>query len=117
MATVAQTAYPTLPANFSLKLLNKQYQPTNYELEWLSTIRKPIQRLGFLVQLKTLQRLGYVVSPLDCPDTLIKYLAKLTGITTLPSAKDWAAYIKSTARTKHLCADTRICRCQIAAGS
>jgi TnpA family transposase len=102
MATVAQTAYPTLPANFSLKLLNKQYQPTNYELEWLSAIRKPIQRLGFLVQLKTLQRLGYVVSPLDCPDTLIKYLAKLTGITTLPSAKDWAAYIKSTARTKHL---------------
>ncbi|TXH98535.1 MAG: DUF4158 domain-containing protein [Rheinheimera sp.] len=76
MATVAQTAYPTLPTNFSLKLLHKQYEPTDYELEWIRSIRKPIQRLGFLLQLKTLQRLGYVMSPLDCPNTLIKHLAK-----------------------------------------
>lgn len=102
MATVAQTAYPTLPVNFPLKFLNKQYQPTDYELEWINSIRKPVQRLGFLLQLKTLQRLGYVMSPLDCPNALIKHLAKAAEVTAVPSTSEWALYIKSTARTKHL---------------
>ncbi|MDJ0719387.1 MAG: tyrosine-type recombinase/integrase [Prochloraceae cyanobacterium] len=66
--TVAETAYPRLKNQFRERELREIYTPTKGELSLASQhTRKGATKLGFLVLLKTFQRLGYFVSPTTVP--------------------------------------------------
>jgi len=60
MPTVHETAYPRLKSSVSYRELTDHYTPTEAELELAGRASKgEAARLGFLVLLKTFQRLGY----------------------------------------------------------
>ena len=103
------TAYPVLDTQYSARLLEKHYRPTDLELSWASAYRKPLHRLGFLIHLKLFQRMGYFVVPKDFPLPLIRYLMKFAGVHSLPTEAEWSTYSTAAARYKQL-EDIRVAR-------
>ncbi|MGK7897742.1 MAG: DUF4158 domain-containing protein, partial [Xenococcus sp. (in: cyanobacteria)] len=81
MPTCAETAYPRLKNQIREKELREIYTPTGEELN-LAThhTRKGSTQLGFLILLKTFQRLGYFVSPSNVPSAIVNYIAQNTGL-------------------------------------
>ncbi len=85
MPTIAETAYPRLKSQVREKELTEIYTPTPEELNLASQhTRKGATQLGFLVLLKTFQRLGYFVSPTTVPSAI--GLGYFVSPTTVPSA-------------------------------
>ncbi len=81
MPTCAETAYPRLKNQIREKELREIYTPTKEELNLASQhTRKGSTQLGFLVLLKTFQRLGYFVSPSNVPSAIVKHIAQYTGL-------------------------------------
>ena len=81
MATVAETAYPRLKNQVRERELTEIDTPTREELNLASQhTRKGATQLGFLVLLKTFQRLGYFVSPNSIPQAIIKHIAQSAGL-------------------------------------
>ena len=77
MPTVAETAYPRLKNQIREKELTEIYTPTREELNLASQhTRKGATKLGFLVSLKTFQRLGYFVAPTTVPSAIVKHIAR-----------------------------------------
>ena len=75
MPTVAETAYPRLKNQIREKELTEIYTPTLEELNLASQhTRKGATKLGFLVILKTFQRLGYFVAPTTVPNAIASSL-------------------------------------------
>jgi hypothetical protein len=80
MPTVHETAYPRLKSSVSHRELVDLYTPTVAELELAARASKgETARLGFLVLLKTFQRLGYFVALRDVPATSLNTLAMTKG--------------------------------------
>lgn len=81
MPTIAETAYPRLKSQVREKELTEIYTPTPEELNLASQhTRKGATQLGFLVLLKTFQRLGYFVSPTTVPSAIVKHIAQSSGL-------------------------------------
>lgn len=77
MPTVAETAYPRLKNQIREKELIEIYTPTQEELNLANAYtRKGVTKLGFLVLLKTFQKLGYFVSPTTVPQRIIQHISQ-----------------------------------------
>ena len=76
----SDTAYPRLKTSFNADELERWYTPTPEERDYCATVvRGQGTRFGFLLTLKTFQRLGHFVASDQIPDTIIEYLAKIEG--------------------------------------
>ncbi len=101
MPTVAETAYPRLKNQIREKELVEIYTPTREELNLASQYtKKGATKLGFLVKLKTFQRLGYFVSSEVVPKSIISHIVKCTQLSVLPSCL--TDYEKSKTKKRHI---------------
>lgn len=76
----------------SVRQLQDYFLLTRPQLDHLATLRHPHTRLGFAVQLCTLQFLGtFLTDPLDVPDSVIRTLAVQLG---LPRTTDLPRYLE-----------------------
>jgi len=74
----SDTAYPRLKTNFNAGELGRWYTPTLDERALCSQVSRGTRaRFGFLLSLKTFQRLGYFVTSDKIPDAIIEHLAKI----------------------------------------
>ena len=74
----SDTAYPRLKTSFNATELERWYTPTAEEQDFCSKIvRGHNTRLGFLLLLKTLQRLGYFITSDNIPEAIIQHLANV----------------------------------------
>ena len=100
MPTVAETAYPRLKNQVREKELTEIYTPTREELNLASQhARKGATKLGFLVLLKTFQRLGYFVSPNIVPSAIVKHIAQCAELNYSPDVL--VNYESSRTRWRH----------------
>lgn len=101
MASVHETAYPRLKRNPSNEDLSAIYTPTQEELALAKHLTRSAQtQLGFLVSLKTYQRLGYAIKTSDAPTTAVRHIATLAGLRGFQP--DLATYDRSKAHQRHL---------------
>ncbi len=74
----SDTAYPRLKTNFNAGELERWYTPTLEDRALCAQVlRGQTTRLGFLLSLKTFQRLGYFVTSEQIPDAIIEHLVKI----------------------------------------
>lgn len=101
MPSIAETAYPRLKNQIRSKELLLIYTPTPQELELSRRHTKgTVAKLGFLVLLKTFQRLGYFILVKNVPTSIIKHIATCAKIPLVPTALD--SYDVSGTRWRHL---------------
>ncbi|MEO1669282.1 MAG: Tn3 family transposase [Cyanobacteria bacterium J06631_2] len=101
MPTVAETAYPRLKNQIREKELTEIYTPTLEELNLASQYtRKGATKLGFLVLLKTFQRLGYFVAPTTIPNAIVKHIAHSAALACPPNVLK--SYDTSGTRWRHI---------------
>jgi hypothetical protein len=97
----SDTAYPRFKSRPSETELERFYTPT--EIEWTfcdAYTRSTTTRLGFVLLLKTYQRLGYFVTSDQIPSAIIEHIAAALGE---PVDRDrLRQYDLSQARRKHL---------------
>jgi TnpA family transposase len=73
----SDTAYPRLKTSFNAGELERWYTPTPEERAFCTlALRGQSTRFGFLLSLKTFQRLGYFVTSDQIPDAIIGHLAE-----------------------------------------
>lgn len=97
----SDTAYPRFKSRLSQTELEQSYTPSETELIFCNSMTRSIStRLGFVLLLKTYQRLGYFVTSKQVPNVIIEHIA-----TTVGEPNDWdilEQYDSSQARRKHL---------------
>ena len=72
----SDTAYPRFKTRLTPTELEQFYTPTDEELAFCADVtRLPTTQLGFVVLLKTFQRLGYFVPSNEVPQTIIEHIA------------------------------------------
>ena len=77
MPSVHETAYPCFGKGITKKDLAGIYSPSIEEQTFAEYhTRKDVTRLGFLILLKTVQRLGYFTSVASVPSTISRFIAK-----------------------------------------
>ncbi|WP_207725681.1 DUF4158 domain-containing protein [Clostridium sp. DJ247] len=101
MPGVHETVYPRFKSSISEKELNDIYTPTQEELKFSKKVaRGENAKLCFLIMLKSFQRLGYFVAPVNIPQTIIQHISKVTNITI--SSGDIENYNKSGTRLRYV---------------
>ena len=81
-----QTAYPRLKQNPNQRDLDEVFTPSLEEIRWADAITKSeISKLGFLLLLKTFQRLGYFVTLKHVPGSIIQHVARCLGFLLTPT--------------------------------
>lgn len=101
MPSLPDTAYPRLKQNVSDKELATIYTPTLDELGLAEqSTRENATKLGFLITLKTFQRLGYSIPLSSVPAAVIRHIAVSAQLST--SSTELAGYDNSGTRTRHL---------------
>lgn len=101
MPTIQETAYPRLKAHVSAHDLAAIYTPTPDELALAGqSARGEGARLGFLILLKTFQRLGYFVPVGQVPASIAEHIA--ASAQTQAGLSDLAGYDLSGTRRRHL---------------
>lgn len=97
----SDTAYPRFKTNFNAGELERWYTPTPEERAYCAmVVRGTTTRLGFLLTLKTFQRLGYFVTSDQIPGAIIDHLAE---IEETPVDRDaLARYDVSRSRKSHM---------------
>src|ERR1039457_1280997 len=97
----SDTAYPRLKTNFTAAELDRWYTPTLEERTLCALVlRGQSTRFGFLLSLKTFQRLGYFVTSDQIPGAIIEHLA---GIEKQPVDRQaLAQYDVSRTRKTHM---------------
>ena len=79
MPTIQETAYPRLKTHVSARDLAAIYTPTLDEQALAKQVtRGKAAHLGFLILLKTFQRLGYFMPVNQVPTAIVEHLAALT---------------------------------------
>jgi len=102
----SDTAYPRFKTRLTQAELEQFYTPTEEELAYCTNVTlSPATRLGFVVLLKTFQRLGYFVRSSEVPEAIIEYIA--TVIKHRTDREVLRRYDQSEARRKHLAAVRR----------
>ena len=83
MPTVQETAYPRLKSSVSARDLVTIYTPLPHEITLAEQVtRGEVAYLGFLVLLKTFQRLGYFVLLSQVPTAIVEHIASFTKTST-----------------------------------
>jgi Domain of unknown function (DUF4158) len=101
LPTIHDTAYPRLKSSVSEKELNEIYTPTADEFDLVHSLtHSTAMRIGFLVLLKTFQRLGYFVSVHKVPRQIAEHISLIYGVHY--EAMEWEAYDASGARHRHI---------------
>lgn len=101
MPTKAETAYPRLKNYVTSQELTEIYTPTRQELALANQYtKKGATKLGFLVKLKTFQRLGYFVDSEAVPMAVVKHIIKCAQLSVLPSCL--SSYEQSKTRKRHI---------------
>jgi len=97
----SDTAYPRFKTRLTHAELEQFYTPTEEELAFCASVTLlPSTRLGFVVLLKTFQRLGYFVLSSEVPEAVIKHIA--TATKRRSDQERLRRYDQSEARRKHL---------------
>ena len=97
----SDTAYPRFKSNFNAGELEKWYTPSLEELAFCdATVRGKSTRLGFLLLLKTFQRLGYFITTTQIPDAIISHLCK--NVTQPVGQEALTRYDASRSRKTHM---------------
>ena len=101
MPAVHETAYPRLKEGVTPAELAEVYTPTAEELALaMRTSTRSGARLGFLVLLKTFQRLGYFVFVSDVPTPIVRHIARCLGTDHRPERL--LRYDESGTRRRHI---------------
>ena len=101
MLSKSDTAYPRFKSLISQKDLEQYYTPTAEELTFCrGKTRGKESFLGFVVLLKTFQRLGYFVKFVEIPKLIFAHIASSLKITS--SIRSMKRYEKQSTRQKHL---------------
>lgn len=101
MPSIHETAYPRLKSNPSPRELVGVYTPTREEMALADRVaRSGTARLGFLILLKTFQRLGYFVPLRDVPLSVVEHIARDQGFLAAPA--NLAEYDNSGTRRRHV---------------
>ena len=101
MPTVHETAYPRLKSSVIRRELIDLYTPTQAELEVAARASKgESARLGFLVLLKTFQRLGYFIPLRDVPRSIVEHIGHDRGMLIVPETME--EYDESGTRRRHV---------------
>ena len=102
----SDTAYPRFKTRLTQAELERFYTPTDEELEFCANVtRLPTTQLGFVVLLKTFQRLGYFVPTNEVPEAVIEHIA--TAIKRRVDREVLHRYDQSEVRRNHLAAVRR----------
>ena len=102
MPAVHETAYPRLKEGVTPTDLAEVYTPTAEELALaMRTSTRSGARLGFLVLLKTFQRLGYFVLVGDVPKPIVRAHRTLPGHRSI-GPSDLLRYDESGTRRRHI---------------
>ncbi len=81
MPAAHETAYPRLKATVTPTDLVEVYTPTAEEFALaVRTSARRGARLGFLVLLKTFQRLGYFTFANEVPEPIVRHIAWCLGV-------------------------------------
>jgi TnpA family transposase len=95
------TAYPRFKTHYSPAELARCYTPTAEDIALCDrATRGDTTRLGFILLLKTFQRLGYFVRSAEVPDRIIAHLAEALGEPPTPSTLH--RYDDARARKNHI---------------
>lgn len=101
MPTVSDTAYPRLKSHPTERELEIIYTPTAEERDLAQQSTKgQAAYIGFLILLKTFQRLGYPVPVSDVPAAIVQHIV-VTSQTAITRA-NLASYDASSTRKRHL---------------
>jgi hypothetical protein len=91
MPSIHDTAYPRLKAVVTVRDLAEVYTPTPEEQTLATTLTLSVpSQIGFLVVLKTFQRLGYFVPVQAVPQSIVEHIA--THVGTVISPQEIHAY-------------------------
>ena len=102
----SDTAYPRFKTRLTQAELERFCTPTDEELEFCANVtRLPTTQLGFVVLLKTFQRLGYFVPTNEVPEAVIGHIA--TAIKRRVDREVLHRYDQSEVRRNHLAAVRR----------
>ncbi len=102
----SDTAYPRFKTRLTQAELEQFYTPTDEELAFCTNVtRLPTTQLGFVVLLKTFQRLGYFVPSNKVPEAIIEHIA--TMINRRVDREELHRYDQSKVRFNHLMAVRR----------
>jgi len=97
----SDTAYPRLKTSFNAGELARWYTPTPEERAYCAmVVRGPATRFGFLLTLKTFQRLGHFVTFDQIPQAIIDHLAETEKLAVNHEAL--ARYDASRSRKSHM---------------
>lgn len=100
MTGINDTAYPRLGSQPTAKELSAVYTPSPEELALAAAVaQRHAPRTGFLILLKTFQRLGYFLPIADVPTAISLHIAKSSGFDALPDGL--RAYDESKTRRRH----------------
>jgi hypothetical protein len=81
LPTIHETAYPRLKCSVSEKELNEIYTPTADEFDLAHSLTlSTAMRIGFLVLLKTFQRLGYFMPEHKIPRLIAERISLIYGV-------------------------------------
>lgn len=101
MPTVHETAYPRLKNSVSQRELVDLYTPTQAEVALATGVSKgEPARLGFLILMKTFQRLGYFIALRDVPRSIVEHIGHGQGMLLVPDTM--AEYDGSGTRRRHV---------------
>lgn len=100
MPNIHDTAYPRLKSSVTENELDKYYTPSHEEIaQALRFVKGQTARLGFLILLKTFQRLGYFVKIADVPERMVGHVAQFLGFRKTPALHE---YDDSGSRRRHV---------------
>ena len=100
MTAIHDTAYPRLRSSHTTAELTELYTPTSEEVARMRhAARGAGPSLGFLVLLKTFQRLGYFVPVGDVPSDIVDHIARSAHLAA--TAADLTSYDAAGTRRRH----------------
>ncbi|GAC1554085.1 MAG: Tn3 family transposase [Herpetosiphon sp.] len=100
MTTLQDTIYPRLKAVVAPHDLERVYTPTSDEIELAQRMTiDAVAALGFLIHLKTFQRLGYFVALHTVPTCIVQHIAQAVEHSDL--IPHLPAYDRSGSRRRH----------------
>jgi len=100
MVSVHETAYPRLKSNSTVHELQEIYTPNPEEIAFASeATQNDHTYLLCLISLKTFQRLGYFINPIEIPMPIAQYIARQGGGEI--TAAQLSSYKDSASRSRH----------------
>jgi len=103
MTAIQDTTYPRIRSSLTIHELAEIYTPSIAEVAHAKrSTRGARPQLGFLVLIKTFQRLGYFLPLADVPPVIVSHIADAAGLNA--TATDLARYDASGTRRRHLAA-------------